>query len=422
MKKLLACFLTLTLLISIITVYASADFGSGARVVANDVDVIKTGLVGKKLTFSDADFKSALCLTDFESITVTKIPSSTEGTLLIGGRRVGEGTVIKRKNLSSLVFIPASEAVKECSFRFTVDGYAGGSEIECTMKFIEKVNYAPSAGEESVDAIVRKTQENIPLYSTLSASDPEGDKIEFIIVTYPKKGAISFVDKESGRYSYAPNEGYTGSDKFTYVARDEYGNYSKPVTVKLKVTERMCDTVYIDMLDRSEYGAAVAMTAMNIMGGSRLGDDLYFNPDLEVTRAEFVTMAMKCAGIRQDSTLSGSFFDDDDEIPPSLRGYIATAQRIGLVNGNFENGELLFSPNEAISKYEAARILKNLIGDDLSIEESVFATDDDIPVWARSGVYAMYSLGIFDADSGSVTENVTRADVASYLYRLAEIL
>lgn len=422
MKKLIACVLTLSLIIGVITVYAAADFGSGARVVASDVDLVKTGLVGKKLVFSDTDFKTALCLSDFESITVTKIPSSTEGTLLIGGRRVGVGTVINRKNLSSLVFIPASDSVRECSFGFTVDGYGGGAEIECTMRFIEKVNYAPTASEESVSVGVLKTQENIPLYSTLAGSDPEGDSLSFILVSYPKHGVITMIDKEAGKYSYTPYDEYVGSDKFIYVVRDEYGNFSEPATVKLKVTERMCDTVYIDMLERSEYGAAVAMTAMNIMSGMRLGDDLYFEPDREVTRAEFVAMAMKCAGIRADSTLSGTYFDDDADIPVSLRGYVSTAQRIGLVNGDFKNGELLFSPNEPITRYEAAKILQNLLGDDLSIEESVFATDDQIPVWARSSVYAMYSLGIFDTDSGSVTENVTRADVADYLYRMIGIL
>ena len=420
MKKLFALILTLTLIVSIATVAVSADLGSGVRVVADEVEVIKTGLVGKKLCFSDTDIKTALCLADFDSITITKIPASTEGTLLLGGRRVGEGRVIERKNLASLVFVPASDSVRECTFRFTVDGYAGGAEIECTMKFIEKVNYAPTAGEESVSASVLKTQENIPLYANMTASDPEGDEITYIVVSYPKDGVLTVI--EGSRYSYAPNEGYVGSDKFTYVARDEYGNYSEPVTVKLKVTERMCDTVYIDMEDRSEYGAAVAMTAMNIMNGVLLGDDMYFQPDSEVTRAEFVAMAMKCAGIRADSTLSQTYFDDDDEIPSSLRGYIATAQRIGLVNGDFKNGELVFAPNEAITKYEAAKIMKTILGDSISIEESVFATDDDIPIWARSGVYAMYSLGIFDTEGGSPTENVTRADVASYLYRLSELL
>ena len=423
MKKLFSLFLALMLVSSVLCIGVSADafFGTGASVVASDVKMIKTGLHGKKICFTDGDFKSALCVSDFDSITVTEIPSSTEGTLLIGGKRVGAGRVIKRKNLGALVFIPASDSVSECSFKFTVEDYAGGAEIECILKFIDKVNYAPSIDDESVSTSSVSTQEAISVYGNLEATDPEGDEIEFIIVSYPQHGTLTMVD-EVGRYCYTPTDDYTGKDKFTYVVRDEYGNYSTPASVNLRVVERMCDTVYRDMEDREEYNAAVAMTAMGVMGGKMLGDDMYFQPDETVSRAEFVAMAMKCVGIRPDSTLTTTFFDDDADISVSLKGYIATAQRTGLVNGDFKDGKLLFSPTAEITKYEAAKILSTLIGSDAEGEESVFATDSSIPVWARAGVYAMCSLGVFDADDeATLSEYITRADVASYLYKISEI-
>lgn len=422
MKKTISLMMTAILVLSVFcfgAVEAEAHFGSGARVVASDVKMIKTGLIGQKITFTDGDFKSALVLSDFKTITVTEIPSSTEGTLLLSGRRVGKGRVIKRKNLGGLVFLPASDAVSECSFKFTVDGYAGGAEIECVLKFIDKVNYAPEALGDSVSASNIQTQSAISFYGNLEAIDPEGDALEYIIVTYPKRGILSLTENESGRYCYTPVGNYTGKDKFTYVARDEYGNYSEPMTVSVKVTERMCDAVYRDMEDREEYNAAVAMTAMGIMSGMQIGDDMYFRPDEEVSRAEFVAMAMKCAGIKADSTLTSTYFDDDGDISASLKGYIATAQRTGLVVGDFKDGKLLFSPEEKITRYEAAMLLSKLIGTDAEGEESVFATDSDIPVWARSGVYAMCSMGIFDSgDSSSLGESITRADIAKYLYRL----
>lgn len=420
MKKILSLILLLSVVISLLcfsSVSVSASFGLGAQVVASDVKMIKTSLIGNKICFTDGDFKSALVLNNFKSITITEIPSSTEGTLLIGGKRVSNGRVIKRKNLGSLVFIPASDSVTECSFKFTVEGYAGGSEIECIMKFIDKVNYAPEALGDTVSASNVYTQESISVYGNLGATDPEGDEIEYIIVVYPKHGFIT-VD-EDGRYCYTPEDDYCGRDKFTYVARDEYGNYSKPMTVSVKVNQRMCETVYRDMENREEYNAAVAMTALGIMNGRQVGDDLYFMPDEKLTRAEVVAMTMKCVGIRPDSSLTSSYFDDDEDITTSLKGYIATAQRLGLINGDFKDGKLLFSPNEEVTRYEAAKILATMIGSDAEGEESVFATDTDIPVWARAGVYAMCSLGVFDADdSSTLSECVTKADLAEYLYRL----
>lgn len=425
MKRLFTALLTALILSAIICIGVGAssyDFGYATGVLSNDVNIIKTGLIGKKITFTDGDFKSALCLTDFDSITVTKIPSSNEGALLLGGRRVSEGRVIKRRNIGSLVFVPASNEIMECSFAFTVDGYAGGAQIECILKFIDRVNYAPSTEGESVGAMSLKTQEGVISYGNLTATDPEGDALKFIIVSYPKRGYLELIDDESGRYSYEPEAGYTGNDKFSYVVRDEFGNYSEAATVSLKVNARMCEVSYYDMENRAEYNAALAMTAMGVMNGRVLGDGMYFEPDKSVSRAEFVAMAMKTVGLRPDSTIRESFFDDNSEIPSALRGYIATAQRLGIVSGDFKDGKLLFSPNEEITRYEAAKILSSLLGTDTEGEESVFATDENIPVWARAGVYAMRSLGVYDSEAcENLSANVTRADAASFLYRLAEL-
>lgn len=426
MKKTLSLVITLSIIISLLsfgTISASAFFGMGATVVAADVNMIKTGLIGQKISFTDGDFKSALAISDFKSITVTEIPSSTEGTLLLGGRRVSKGRVIKRQNLGSLIFIPASDSVRECKFKFTVDGYAGGAEIECILKFIDKVNYAPKASGDAAGASNINTQQSISVFGNLSATDPEGDEIEYIIVSYPKNGILTLVDECSGRYQYTPIGNFKGNDKFIYVARDIYGNYSKPMTVSVKVNERMCDTVYRDMENREEYNAAVAMTAMGIMSGRQIGDDLYFDPDKSVSRAEFVAMAMKCAGIKADSTLTNTYFDDDGDISVSLKSYIATAQRTGLVVGDFKDGKLLFSPDEEITRYEAAKILATILGTDGEGEESVFATDNNVPIWARSGVNTMCTLGVFDNDdSSSLSDKITRGDVADYLLKIAMML
>ena len=111
MKKTLAVVLALFLCASFLGAIGYASFGTGIEVIANDVTVIKTGLLGQKLSFSDVDFKTAFCVDDFDKITVTELPSSTEGTLLLAGRRVREGQSIKRKNLAALVFVDRKSVV-----------------------------------------------------------------------------------------------------------------------------------------------------------------------------------------------------------------------------------------------------------------------------------------------------------------------
>ena len=423
MKRIVCLGLILALTLGLCGVTASAAFGVGAEVVASECEMIKTGILGEKLCFSDTDVKCALCISGFKSIKITRIPASSEGTLLLAGRRVKEGQTIKRRNIAAMVFVPASREVKEASFGFTVDDAAGGAEIGCRMRFVEKVNYAPVIPELGEAASACTTQAEISVFGRLLAEDPEGDALEFITVSYPKYGTLTITDKQTGSYKYTPEAGYTGYDRFVYVARDEYGNYTPATTVSIKVTERMSGEVFADMTERQEYNAAVAMSALGVMSGTVLGDDCFFNPDTEVTRAEFVAMAVKAYGIRPDSTVGKSFFDDDGEIPAALRGYVATAQRLGIADGEFTGGRLLFSPNSTITKYEAANILSRLLGIAEESEESVWSELYEIPVWARGSVGAMVTLGIIDAEptGEALLTGVTRADAAELLYRMLKV-
>ncbi len=398
-----------------------ADFGSGVATLTEEAKIIKSGIFGRKIVFSDADIKQGLCIGDFESITITKLPLSTEGTLMLAGRRVSEGAVIKRKNLPSLVFIPASKDVAECKFMFTVDGYANGAEIEFILKFTDKINYEPEIDKEYSASGAMKTQREIGIYGQLYASDKEGDSIEYMIVSYPKYGTVELLDKESGEFLYTPPTDFIGEDKFTYVARDEWGNFSTAEDVTVTVSERLSEAEYKDMQTHKAYNAAVVMTALGVMGGKTVGDGVYFEPDKTVTNAEFVAMAMKACGVKADSTLTETFFDDDAEIPEALKGYVATAQKTGIINGSFENGQLLFNPNEAISKYEAAVIMAKLTSKTSeSSEVPVFNDISSVPKWAREGVYQMCAIGVFNSstDTFNGEAKLTRADVAVYLYRL----
>ena len=419
MKKLLFIILSLTLLIASLSITVSASFGTGASVVASNVSLVKTGLLGQKMTFSDTDFKTALGIAEFDKIVITSLPSSSEGTLMVGERRAYTGQSVKRKNLTSLSFIPKDESVAEGKFEFRLDG-SQDSSVVCRMRFIDRVNYAPKINTDVGETLNVTTQTGISVYGQIEATDPEGDDIDYIIVSYPKHGTISLSKDDGGEFCYTPEESYDGKDSFVFVVRDEYGNYSTPEKVSLKVTKRMSEVVYVDMEDSKSYNAAVAMTAMGIMNGSRLGDDMYFSPDASVTRAEFVAMAMKALGIRPDTTLTETFFDDNDEIPKSLVGYVATAARCGIITGSFEFEGLKFRPSDSITRCEAAIVMSNLL--DIKAESAVFSEIDGIesvPVWARSCVGAMYSIGVFSSEeSVSIDGTLTRETVAEYLYRI----
>lgn len=421
-KRIILTLVILSVIASCLTVGAGAlTVGSGAAVVAAETNLIKTGLLGQRLGFSDTDFKAALGVADFGSITVTSVPSSSEGTLMLSGRRVSENQTIRRRSIAALSFIPASREVAESRFTFTVDELAGGAEIECIMKFISKINYKPKVNTDAEKTLSVTTQKGISVYGSMEGEDPEGDDVEYIIVSFPKNGLLDS-KRGDGEFVYTPNTDYRGSDSFSYVLRDEYGNYSSVAKVNINVTERMSEVVYRDMLESKSYNAAVSMTAMGIMSGERIGDDMYFNPAKTVTRAEFVAMAMKALSIKADTSLDSTFFDDNDDIPASLVGYVATAQKKGIVNGSFDGAGLNFRPNDAITTYEAAIVMANLISTITDTSGIPVSNIEGIPVWAKDEISVMFELGIFDTGAASnVKEPLTREAAAECLWRLSLI-
>ena len=247
--------------------------------------------------------------------------------------------------------------------------------------------------------------------------------MEYLVVSYPKAGTLKVINKNSGEYLYTPPTDYVGTDTFSYVAMDEWGNFSKICKVEIEVSQRMSDVVFVDMKSHRDYNAAVTLAAMNIMDGKLIGDGVYFMPDESVTRAEFVTMAMKCAGITPSASITNSFFDDNDKIPTAMMNYIATAQSLGIINGTFEGGELLFNPNEKITKYEAGVIMSNIIGRVTEGDTPVFSDISDAPVWSHGDIYTMCRLGIFEADTDEIgaTATLTKAEVARYLCRMMDL-
>ncbi len=255
----------------------------------------------------------------------------------------------------------------------------------------------------------------------MKAEDPEGDALTYLILAYPEKGSLTVLDSARGEFCYVPQAGHTGSDHFSYVARDAYGNYSGIADMRITVSARKSSLVYADMERHAAYNAALAMAEGNIMLGSLEGDHMYFHPEEEVSRGEFLVMAMKSAGIKPAAGVTETWFDDDASIPSSIKGYVATAQLYGYVNGSFDGTGLYFNADKSITRAEAAVMLNNILGAATPAVLPTVADAADIPGWARDAIYALYDAEIFtvSADGAlSPTAAMTRADTAGALYAL----
>lgn len=412
MKRILSITTTIVFVLTLsLSAFASPIVSPALNVIAKNNRMIKSGLVSSDIYFSEQDFMKCLGVSSIESVKVAELPSVAEGTLKLGTLIVTEGQTVKSEYLSLLRFVPADEKVNSASIVFS----HGGTEIPCTLKFLDGVNYAPVFAKESCDV---STYCNVSYYGNARMSDPEGDSLDLQVVSYPKHGYLTVTDSLRGSYRYTPMQNFVGDDEFVLVARDNCGNYSSVSTVKVRVEKN--DVFFTDAKGHWCENAAICLYEKGIADAVMLGGGLVFSPSDNVTREEFVVMVMKALDA-VTLTDSDTSFADNSEIDIRYRPYVATAERLGYVNGSEKDGLMYFEPKGAVSKAEAAVIVNNILGYDGGEYVSVFADDSAIPVWAKTAVYALTSAGVFNGNGDGVIKPsavLDRASAAQMIYNL----
>ncbi|MEG2149048.1 MAG: S-layer homology domain-containing protein [Clostridiales bacterium] len=149
--------------------------------------------------------------------------------------------------------------------------------------------------------------------------------------------------------------------------------------------------------------------------------DTTFSPDGDMTRAMFVTVLARFANADTASSSASDFAD------VSSTEYYASSVSWANTNGIvFGTSDKTFSPNEDISRDEAATILSRFVkesGRSLALKNnvSVYKDDKTISSWAYDSVYEMQKYGIIVGDTNNYfkpQQNFTRAEASVVFSRL----
>lgn len=392
----------------------------GLLVIAARCEMVVSGVPGGEVVFSADDFERTLGYRP-EKITVTERPDSSVGQLTLGSVVIPEGQTLSAKNLDRVSFMPSAYPGEEStSFCFSADGSAYEYTCIVRLRAAGEVNNAPTLDCATAAALSAKVPEGGVCGGRLAASDPDGDSLVFEVVSYPKHGSVQITDRSGGRFIYRPESGYTGKDKFTYTARDEWGNYAGEAEVKVTVS-RFSAPDFADMSGSAETFARI-VSAEELMSGTTVGGVDYFYPERGVTRGEFTVMLMSAAGIDPEGGEIGVFADCDD-IASSAVPYVAAAYKLGLTDGWIIDGEQMFLPNEEISIAEAARMTAHLLGIEYSgaVEVSVSLGEAS---WAKYEIATLCSAGFLlggeSVTSSTVLDRASAAELLCGVLRIAE--
>ena len=402
---------------------SDAKISEGLNVIAHQNTMAIAGLKGNPLSFSKERFACAMNTSDISYINITSLPDDMCGALYIGSEGVSEGQRISASDLALMTYEEHSDGIENnASFKFTVNG--GAYEMTCNLYMLDEINYSPTLSLASYVSLNSETYKNISMSGVLSAYDPEGDEMVFEIVRYPENGILTINDKTKGTYTYVPDVDFSGEDSFSYVAVDKYGNYSAAEEIVISVRTAGVSTQYSDLTDHEIHRHAIAMTECGLMNGVQVGDYYYFEADREVSRAEFIITAMNAVGIKSVPEVEKTVFEDDADIYPEMKGYVALAYSKGYISGIEKEGKLYFRPDESIKLSEAAVILSNIIGYAQPKVTPVFADADTIPTWSNKAIQSLHTLGILELPDmvTGACENVTRGDMAKLLNKAMYVI
>ena len=260
------------------------------------------------------------------------------------------------------------------------------------------------------------TYRNVCVGGQLTAVDPEGDAMTFEITTQPTKGCLEVTD--DGRFVYTPDTNRKGRDYFGYRAVDETGARSQEATVIINIEKQKTQTTYSDMAGHPDAYAATALAENDIFTGEKLGGVWMFQPEREVTRAEFLSMCMELTGEQLLSGVSATGFADDADISDWLKPYVATALMDGIVSGYGVTGGAVFEPNASITTQEAAVMLDNVLD---TTDDAATALTGSVADWAAQATSNLAACGVI-TEGTAFSEALTRAGAAEMLVRAMEVL
>ncbi|OMD44138.1 S-layer homology domain-containing protein [Paenibacillus odorifer] len=164
------------------------------------------------------------------------------------------------------------------------------------------------------------------------------------------------------------------------------------------------------------------LTAKHVIKGI---DDTHYGPQANVTRADFVTLAIRSLGLNETSETTGNGAFADVSKDAYYASSIDKAVQLGLIQGS----DSKFRPKDAITREEAAVVLQKLIQYKAGTQSSVaaiasFKDMSSVSEWAKQAVSELKAKGILDGKGDNNFDprgKVTRAEIAKLLYGIINL-
>jgi len=318
--------------------------------------------------------------------------TSSDGTLTLPAGRTGEVSLESEVTVT----IPSDATDKE--LRITIE------KVLSTQSLLANQEVLLS----SVYEILKNFSENFNSPVTLTfIFDPASLKSN-------QKAAVFYYDEVNK--IWVEVGGVVSGNKIT-VEVDHFTKYA--VMVVGGADEPVMDTpTVISFSDIFEHWAEASIKQAVIDGIVRGYPDGTFMPDRTVTRAEFTVMLMNA--LKHQEAGKELIFTDKAMIGAWAQKAVEQAIQAGIINGYLDG---TFRPSAAITRAEMAKMIAVSIGQaiELHANETDFADNEDIPVWAKGSIAYLKDEGIMQGMGNNVfapQDHATRAEAVEVLLNM----
>ena len=127
------------------------------------------------------------------------------------------GTVVQNAG-GTFSYTPNADFNGTDTFTYTVTDGNGGTSTATVQVVVASVNEAPDANK---DKATTEEGESVVIDALANDTDPDGDALTIESFKQPKHGTVELND--DGTFTYTPDDGFSGRDKFYYTVSDGHG-------------------------------------------------------------------------------------------------------------------------------------------------------------------------------------------------------
>lgn len=414
MKLVKSISLVLIIALSMATVAVAADIFS-VKTALNKSGASKSCgisvMSGEVLEFSADDLELRLGLKpqSLDGITVTALPKSDQGFLVLDGVNVSPFDFIGRTELDALCFVPGEEAIST-SMTF-IPRASDSKTTELSIDVLAAPNLCPE-----VQSGAYKTVKNTAVSGYITASDPESDSMRVLVVGPPVNGTVRF---DGLAFTYTPYKDISGKDSFTICVVDALNNFSNKTVISIDIENPKHSFIYADMINNPSAYAAVKLRDNGVMSGQQIGGKFFFYPNHMTTRGEFLVMMLAAGGFEASMKPTvNTGLPNDTEIPSYLKPYVKKAidEKIWSSEQPFIHDQIP-TRAEAVVLVDRAAKITDVKDFGLGMYDLASIPDWAIPSYKDLAAYKMLDLYDNMAHPASALTNSYSADLVWQLWK-----